>query len=161
MIVLTGTPISMGIGIGQALLFSEISKATSEPQPKPSVLIGVELSPAEVDRLNHFIADLFDPYHPSIIRTLKRIIDKTHSHGKWVGLCGEVAADPLMTPILVGLGIDELSLVPKGIPMIKASIRQLNRRSCIDYCNDMLQVKTSEEAQQILHSISSESYSVV
>jgi len=63
-----------------------------------------------VDRMNEKISHLYDPMHPAVIRLIKLVIDNAHKHGKWVGMCGEAAADEKMIPLLLGLGLDEFSM---------------------------------------------------
>jgi phosphotransferase system enzyme I (PtsI) len=77
-----------------------------------------------VDRLNEKIAHLYQPTHPAILRLIKTTVDAGHKHGIWVGVCGEMAGDPLLTPLLLGLGVDELSVAPPSIPHIKYLIRR-------------------------------------
>jgi phosphotransferase system enzyme I (PtsI) len=78
-----------------------------------------------VDRLNEKIAHLYEPTHPSILRLIKMTVDAARKAGIWVGVCGEMAGDPLMTPVLLGLGVDELSAAPLNVPTIKYLIRRL------------------------------------
>ena len=78
-----------------------------------------------VDRLNEKIAHLYEPSHPAILRLIKMTVDAAHKHGIWVGVCGEMAGDPVMTPLLVGLGVDELSASPVMVPRIKYLIRSM------------------------------------
>lgn len=78
-----------------------------------------------VDRTNEHVAHLADALHPAVIRLLQRIAEAAHAQGKWVGICGELAGDPLATALLVGLGYDELSTGSPRIPTVKHNIRQL------------------------------------
>src|SRR5207237_9978119 len=78
-----------------------------------------------VDRLNEKIAHLYQPTHPAILQLIKLTVDAGHKHGIWVGVCGEMAGDPVLTPLLLGLGGDELSVAPPNVPQIK----YLTRRS--------------------------------
>ncbi len=79
-----------------------------------------------VDRLNEKIAHLYQPTHPAILRLIKITVDEAHRNGIWVGVCGEMAGDPYMAPLLLGLGVDELSAAPAVVPQIKYLIRNLN-----------------------------------
>ncbi len=78
-----------------------------------------------VDRVNERIAYLYQPTHPAIIRLIKNTIDVGHQHGIWTGVCGEMAANPLMVPLLIGLGVDELSVSAPAIPLVKDVVRRL------------------------------------
>lgn len=82
------------------------------------------------DRGNDRIAHLHDPAHPAVARTLKTIIDAAHAAGIWVGICGELAGDIEFTPLLIGLGIDELSASAALVPRIKKAIRSLDLPAC-------------------------------
>ena len=77
-----------------------------------------------VDRLNEKIAHLHQPTHPSILHLMRMTVDAGHKHGIWVGICGEMAGDPVLTPLLIGLGLDELSVAPPSIPQIKYLVRR-------------------------------------
>lgn len=79
-----------------------------------------------VDRVNEKIAYLYEPTHPAILRLIKQVIEAGHSKGIWVGVCGEMAGEPLLVPLLLGMGIDELSTSPVTVPRIKKIIRTLN-----------------------------------
>src|SRR5262245_41194010 len=77
-----------------------------------------------VDRMNEKIAHLYEPTHPAILRLIKMTVDAGHRHGIWVGVCGEMAGDPVMVPLLLGLGVDELSATPAVVPQLKFLIRR-------------------------------------
>ncbi|BCL34462.1 phosphoenolpyruvate--protein phosphotransferase [Nostoc sp. MS1] len=78
------------------------------------------------DRTNPQVTNLVDAMHPAVLRMVQQTVQAAHQAGIWVGLCGELAADPLATPILLGLGLDELSVNPPAIPTLKQSISQLS-----------------------------------
>jgi phosphotransferase system enzyme I (PtsI) len=78
-----------------------------------------------VHRVNTEIAYLYEPLHPGVLRLIQQTIDAAHNAGKWVGMCGEMAADPVMIPILLGMGLDELSVSPAIVPEIKMIIRSI------------------------------------
>ena len=79
-----------------------------------------------VDRVNERVAYLYEPTHPAVLSLVKRTIDAGHSKGIWVGLCGEMAADPLLTPLLLGMEVDELSVAPSAVPLIKDAVRSVS-----------------------------------
>jgi phosphotransferase system enzyme I (PtsI) len=78
-----------------------------------------------VDRMNEKVAHLYEPTNPAILRLIKATVDAGHKHGNWVGVCGEMAGDPVLTPLLLGLGVDELSATPSLVPPVKFLIRRL------------------------------------
>jgi phosphotransferase system enzyme I (PtsI) len=83
-----------------------------------------------VDRVNERVADLYQPCHPAIIRLLQNIVRAAEPAGLWVGVCGEMAGDILLTPLLVGLGFSELSVGASQIPRVKHAIRTLDASEC-------------------------------
>ncbi len=79
-----------------------------------------------VDRLNPRVARLYEPAHPAVVRLIHHTIQAAHAQGRWVGVCGEMAGDPLYVPLLVGLGVDELSAAPARVPAVKFLLRRLD-----------------------------------
>ncbi|HEX7975153.1 MAG TPA: phosphoenolpyruvate--protein phosphotransferase, partial [Anaerolineales bacterium] len=77
------------------------------------------------ERGNPALSGFADALHPAVLRLIAGVAEAAHRHGKWVGVCGELAGDPVAAAVLVGLGVDELSLNSAGIPRIKAILRQL------------------------------------
>ena len=78
-----------------------------------------------VDRMNEKIAHLYEPTHPAIVRLIKTTVDAAHAHKVWVSVCGEMAGDPVFAPLLIGLGVDELSAAPPLLAQVKYLIRRL------------------------------------
>jgi len=78
-----------------------------------------------VDRLNEKIAHLYQPLHPAIIKLIKMTVDAAHKKNIWVGICGEMGGEPTYIPLLLGLGVDEISVTPPLVPQIKYLIRRL------------------------------------
>ncbi|MDH7502872.1 MAG: phosphoenolpyruvate--protein phosphotransferase [Verrucomicrobiota bacterium] len=78
-----------------------------------------------VDRMNPKIAHLYEPTHPAVLKLIKTTVDAAHNNGIWVGVCGEMAADPVLVPLLLGLGVDELSAAPALVPAVKFTVRRL------------------------------------
>jgi phosphotransferase system enzyme I (PtsI) len=77
------------------------------------------------DRTNEKVSHLYEPTHPAIIRLIKMTVDAAHRHGIWAGVCGEVAGDPVLAPLLIGLGVDELSAAPTVVAQVKYIVRRL------------------------------------
>jgi phosphotransferase system enzyme I (PtsI) len=78
------------------------------------------------DRTNSHVAPLASAFEPAVLRLISRVIEAAHAQGKWVGLCGELAGEPLAIPVLLGLGLDEFSMNPPAIPAAKQIIRTLS-----------------------------------
>ena len=102
-----------------------------------------------VDRVNQEVADLYDPYHPAVLRTINFIIQGCRKKGKPVSICGEMASDPEMIPFLVGLGIDILSLSPRMFLRIKSVLRKLKFKDCANLAQAALLMTSSEEIENL------------
>ena len=89
------------------------------------------------------MADLYDPTHPALLRLLQMTIDAGKANGIWTGLCGEMAGDPSAIPLLIGLGIDELSVAPPMLPQIKYLIRRLKYTEAQQLALQALQCESS------------------
>lgn len=81
-----------------------------------------------VDRVNDRVAHLYQPNHPAVLRTIQHVVDAAHKRGVPVGVCGEMAGDPLYAPLLIGMGVDTLSLSPVSLPEIKYLLRKTSYR---------------------------------
>ena len=75
--------------------------------------------------MNEQIAHLYEPTNPGVIRLIKMTVDAAHRNGIWAGVCGEMAGDPELVPLLLGLGVDELCVAPPLVGQIKYLIRRL------------------------------------
>lgn len=104
-----------------------------------------------VDRGNEKISQLFDHFHPAVLQLIKQIIDAGHQAHIWVGLCGELAADPLAIPLLIGMGIDELSMNPGSIPRAKMVVRAITIPECEEIAKVALRFRTPLEVKRYLH----------
>ncbi len=98
-----------------------------------------------VDRVNERIAHLYEPTHPAVLRLLKMIADAAHANKIWVGVCGEMARDVALIPILLGLGIDELSVGARSVPRVKMAVRSLAVPECQQLVDEVLRLQTSSE----------------
>ncbi|MFB4370599.1 MULTISPECIES: phosphoenolpyruvate--protein phosphotransferase [unclassified Pseudomonas] len=83
-----------------------------------------------IDRGHPTLSAQADGLHPSVLRLIGMTVEAAHAEGKWVGVCGELAADMLAVPLLVGLGVDELSVAARSIPLVKARVRELDLQHC-------------------------------
>jgi phosphotransferase system enzyme I (PtsI) len=98
-----------------------------------------------VDRVNERIAHLYEPTHPAVLRLLKVIADAAHAHEIWVGVCGEMARDVALIPLLIGLGMDELSVGATSVPRVKMAVRTLAVPECQQLVAEALSLQTSSE----------------
>jgi phosphotransferase system enzyme I (PtsI) len=97
-----------------------------------------------VDRVNPHVADLYRPTHPAVIRLIKRTVEAGESQGIWTGVCGEMAGDIRLTPLLLGLGVEELSVSPKILPKVGQVIRSLNYGQCHALAEEVLRESRSQ-----------------
>ncbi|MFZ5969419.1 MAG: phosphoenolpyruvate--protein phosphotransferase [Bacillota bacterium] len=103
-----------------------------------------------VDRLNPHVSHLYSPFNPSVLRSIKRVIDEGHKAGIWVGMCGEAAAEPKLVPLLVGMGLDEFSMNPASILEVKWMIQQYAKEELQDIVNEVLELATIDEIEELL-----------
>jgi len=101
------------------------------------------------ERGNAGLTEYADALHPVILSLIRRVVDEAHRHGKPVAVCGELAADPLAVPVLVGLGIDELSLAPQAIPNVKTIICRLAHNMAVELAEKMLATDNAPAARSL------------
>jgi phosphoenolpyruvate-protein kinase (PTS system EI component) len=102
------------------------------------------------ERGNDAVAGLADGLHPSVLRLIGAVADAAEAHGKWVGVCGELASDPLAVPILVGLGVSELSVNPPAIPGTKEAVRRLDAGAGADLAGEALRLASAEDVRALI-----------
>ena len=103
-----------------------------------------------VDRGNDQVSYLYEPLHPAVLRTLRFVVDSGHDAGIKVGMCGEMAADPLLVVLLVGFGLDELSMNAVSIPTVKNIIRHLSANEARAIAKRALELATVKEVSAFL-----------
>ncbi len=103
-----------------------------------------------IDRSNENVAYMYEPYHPAVIRMIMQVVKAAKNAGIEVSLCGEMASDPFCIPILLGMGINELSLTAAGIPLLKKLIRSLSKEEAEKDLEEILKFKTSEEIRKYI-----------
>jgi phosphotransferase system enzyme I (PtsI) len=103
-----------------------------------------------VDRGNERIAYLYKHLHPAVLRMIKQVITAGHHEGVWVGMCGEMAGDPLATLILLGLELDEFSVTPLTVPEIKKIIRSVEYREAARIANKVLEFEKASEVERFM-----------
>jgi len=103
-----------------------------------------------IDRGNKEVAHLYNPLNPAIIRMIKQVSDAARSENIKVFMCGEMAGDPIHLPILLGLGIDELSMNPQAIPVVKQMIRRLNFNDTQVFVKEVLKQRSAGDILNML-----------
>jgi len=98
-----------------------------------------------VDRVNEKIAHLYEPTHPAVLRLLKMIADAGHAHNIWVGVCGEMAGDIALVPLLLGLGVEELSAAAILVPRVKRAVQSLSIPECRELVEETFKLNTASE----------------
>ncbi len=100
-----------------------------------------------MDRGHPKLAKQADVMHPGVLNLINMTVKGAHAHGKWVGVCGGIASDPMAIPLLLGIGVDELSASVPTIPAIKALVRTLNKADCEKLAAEVLQLGTAAEVR--------------
>jgi len=103
-----------------------------------------------VDRGNERVAHLYQSFHPSVLKLIKLTIDAAHRNGIWVGLCGEMAANPFATILLVGMGMDELSTSPMAVPQIKKIVRSFSFSQAEEFAKEVLKASDLQKIKKLL-----------
>jgi phosphotransferase system enzyme I (PtsI) len=98
-----------------------------------------------IDRLNDRIAHLYEPTHPAVLRMIHMTIEAARRHDIWVGVCGEMAADPVLVPLLLGLGVHELSVAPASVPRVKHLIRRCRLKEAREFAHWALEQGAGSE----------------
>lgn len=104
------------------------------------------------DRMNEHVAYLYQPYHPSLLRLIKMVIDAAHQENKWVGMCGEMAGDKIAVPILLGLGLDEFSMSATSILNTRKQLLELSQNEMLSLASEALTKSTNEDVFELVKS---------
>ncbi len=101
-----------------------------------------------VDRSNEKVAYLYEPAHPAVLRLIRSIINAGHKENIWVGMCGEMAGEPALAILLLGLGLDEFSLSTAAIPEIKRIIRSISYSQAKEIANGALMLSSAKAVEK-------------
>ncbi|NBV96712.1 MAG: phosphoenolpyruvate--protein phosphotransferase [Verrucomicrobia bacterium] len=110
------------------------------------------------DRTNERVASLYQPTHPAVLMLIQKVVEAAHKHGIWVGVCGEMAGDVLMTPVLLGLGVDEMSMGSVAVPRVKKAVQSLEYAECQAVAARLLEMDSGEESRKILVELTQRAY---
>ncbi|PRX35797.1 phosphoenolpyruvate--protein phosphotransferase [Orenia metallireducens] len=105
------------------------------------------------DRMNENISHLYQPFHPALLRLIKRVVEAAHAEGNWAGMCGEMAGDKRLAPYLLGVGLDEFSMSAVSIPEVKDQIRNMTLEEAKEIAQKALTFSTAEEVEAFLSNI--------
>jgi phosphotransferase system enzyme I (PtsI) len=105
-----------------------------------------------VDRGSPYVAKLYDPYHPVVLRQVAHVVRECVRENTWVGICGQMASEPLAIPFLIGLELDELSVVLPKIPDIKSMVRAISLEQSKSLVEETLKVGSSQEVMELFRS---------
>lgn len=103
-----------------------------------------------VDRLDARLAGLYDHLHPAVLRLIRAVVEGAHRHRRWVSICGELAGDPLASPLLLGLGLDELSMPAPQLAPVKRAIRQTDLATARRLAEQALSMSDGAEVRALL-----------
>jgi multiphosphoryl transfer protein len=101
------------------------------------------------ERGNDAVAGLADGLHPAVLRLIRGVAEAAEAHGKWVGVCGELGADPLAVPVLVGLGVSELSVNPPAIPATKEAVRLVDAGAAATLVDEALRLSSAADVRAL------------
>lgn len=103
-----------------------------------------------IDRVNEYVSYLYEPLHPAVLKMIKKAVDDAHAHKITIALCGEMAGEPRYIPVLLGLGLDEISMNPYAIPRAKKAIRGLDHGYCRELLEEIMKKDSPAEAELLL-----------
>ncbi len=112
-----------------------------------------------VDRVNHYVAHLYKPTHPAVIRLMDLTVRAAKDNGIATGVCGEMAGDLNLIPLLVGLGVDNLSVGAHKLPIIKKAIRTLSQQECAEMTKEALSASSSPDIMKLTVDMAKKYYS--
>lgn len=111
-----------------------------------------------VDRVNELVSDLFLTAHPAVLRLIKHVVEAAHRNGIWAGVCGEMAGDLLMTPLMLGVGVDELSVGASQVLKVRRAISRLGIPECRELVEKVVRVASAAEVEELCRALAMERY---
>jgi phosphotransferase system enzyme I (PtsP) len=154
-LVAEGTPCGMDVPLGVMVEVPAVARAGGALFAEADfVSIGsndlVQYALA-VDRQSTTVADLYQPLHPAILHLIHDTVEAAHAAGKPVSLCGELAASPVALPVLLAMGLDEISVAPTAIPVVWDALARLSRDACRPLLDELLSCPSEEAVVTLLH----------
>ncbi|MEI3614194.1 phosphoenolpyruvate--protein phosphotransferase [Pseudogracilibacillus sp. SO30301A] len=109
------------------------------------------------DRMNEQVSYLYQPYHPAILNLVNNVIEAAHKEGKWAGMCGEMAGEPIAVPILLGLGLDEFSMSATSILPARTQLSELSKEQIAPHKEELLAMGTTDEVVEFINQLINQS----
>lgn len=106
-----------------------------------------------LDRLNERVANLYEPTHPAILRLIRNCVESAHNNNIWCGVCGQIAGDPIYAPLLLGMGVDELSVDASSLSRVKEVVRRLTHKEAQELAAAALHATNGREVLAMLHAV--------
>lgn len=157
-----GTPYDPGIEVGvmievpsAAMMADELAKEVDFFSIGTNDLIQYTVA---VDRVNKHVSKLYKPTNPAVIRLIKMTVEAANKNGIWTGVCGEMASNLHLTPLLIGLGVDELSVGTHQLPRIKKAIRSLSHVECATLADEALHCRFSSDILRLTQKLAHRKY---
>ncbi len=150
----SGTSIAGNIGVG-AMIETPAAALTADILSMEADFFSIGTNDltqyvCAADRLNRDVDYLYQPMHPAVLRLIREVVLAASRNGKWIGLCGEVASSPLAAPLLVGLGVNGLSMSPSLISPVKEAILRIKKTQADELAREALDLKTAQEVTDLL-----------
>jgi phosphotransferase system enzyme I (PtsI) len=103
-----------------------------------------------MDRDNERLAHLYEPLSPAILRSIRHTVQAAHAAGRWIGVCGEMAGDPRIAALLVGLEVDELSMAPFDVPRVKSAVRSVSYAAMRAVADEAVGMSCADAVRKLL-----------
>jgi phosphotransferase system enzyme I (PtsI) len=149
-----GYPVNRDLPLGAmvevpsaAVMASELAREVDFISIGTNDLIQYSLA---VDRSNELVANLYQPTSPAILRLISKVVQAGREEGIPVSMCGEMAADPLMVPVLLGIGLESFSMNPQSAPVVRALVRQLSYRESVNLARQACRMTTARDVEEFL-----------
>lgn len=114
-----------------------------------------------VDRVNELVSDLYRPADPGVLRLMKMTVEAGTENDIWTGVCGEMASDIELLPLLIGLGIEELSVGVNKVPLVKSAIRKLNYQECREMVQEAFLQSKAQDIRALSHALAKKAYPII
>jgi phosphotransferase system HPr (HPr) family protein len=141
-------------GLGEPVTPLEEARAQASPRVVVKApVVDLTQYTLAIDRGHPQLSAQSDAIHPAVLRLIQLTVEAAHAEGRWVGVCGELGSDPLAIPVLVGLGVDELSVSARRVPLVKARVRELTLPRARELAELALRQPTAAAVHEALEAV--------